>query len=116
MLAKFLREERGSVTAEFALTLPMVLLVFGIVVGGVSMVAYRTGLTGLAGAVARLEARGDAELAAQLIAQFPARPDISRERRGELLCISAAASPGTGLLSMLRLSARGCAAVSEGRP
>ncbi|WP_353055795.1 TadE/TadG family type IV pilus assembly protein [Leucobacter sp. CX42] len=108
-----LREERGSATAELAITLPLVLLVFGVVVGGVALAAHRVGLTSLAAEVARLEARGDAALAQSRIASFPGNPGIQRSQSGGILCVTAITSPGSGLLQAIRLTARGCAAVIE---
>lgn len=106
-------DERGTVTAEFAVTVPAVLLVLGLVVGAVQLSAQRVALTGLAGDVARLEARGDAGLAVARISRYVASPTISRSNDGRILCVSATTGPKAGILSALRVTGTGCAAVSE---
>lgn len=112
MRAKRWDDERGSVTAEFALTIPAVLLVLGIVIGGITLAAQRVTLAAAAGDVARLEARGDTRIAAARIAELPSTVTLSRERIGELLCVTARSAPGRGLLAVLTVSARSCAALS----
>lgn len=107
-----LRGDRGSVTAEFALTVPAVILVLGLMIGGIQLSAERVSLVSLAGEIARLEARGDAALAANRIAALPKAPTISRANDGKVLCVTVA-SAGRGVLSAIHISATGCAAISE---
>ncbi|MFC5338004.1 TadE family type IV pilus minor pilin [Leucobacter denitrificans] len=106
------KEDRGSVTAEFALTVPAVLLILGLVLGSIHLAAERVSLVSFAGELARLEARGDAALAAQRVSQSGSQVSIQRENDGRLLCITATASPQSGLLSALHISGTGCAALS----
>lgn len=109
-LRRFAREERGAVTAEFALTIPAVLLILGIAVGSIFLAAERVSLVSLAGEVARLEARGDTVLASARLAEKPAAA-IERTNDGRILCVTAVSRPGPGLLAAVTVSGRGCAAV-----
>ncbi|MGO3146307.1 MAG: TadE/TadG family type IV pilus assembly protein [Leucobacter sp.] len=109
---QFARDERGSVTAEFAITVPAVLLVLGIVIGGIHLAAERVALVSLAGDVARLEARGDSSLAASRIASDGRSPTIRREHDGGVLCVEATSAPRPGLLAAIQVQGRGCAALS----
>lgn len=120
-LADLLVEERGAVTAEFALVVPAALIVLALVLGGLGLSAERVALTGLAGDLARLEARGDHAIANERLAGFGSSPRIERERRGELLCLTAASTSLPGPLAALvgvgsggpfAVSATACAALS----
>lgn len=106
------KNEAGAITAEFAITLPAVLAVLAIVLGGVYLAAERVALVSLAGEVARLEARGDNALAATRIMSESAPPDLVRDNDGRVLCVTATASPKLGLLRGLTVSGRSCAAVT----
>lgn len=107
-------DSRGSVTAEFAITVPAVLLVLGLVVGSVQIAAQRVSLTALAGDLARLEARGDSALAAARLESFSGDPRISLDGDGRVLCVTASSGPKAGLLATLSVTGHGCAAVAEG--
>lgn len=106
--------DRGAVSAEFAVLLPAVLVVLALVIGGILLATQRLTLTAAAAELARLEARGDEALAAVRLARLPAGTSVSRSRDGEVLCVTLGAAPGHGLLAVVRLTARGCAAVLEG--
>jgi len=108
-----LRGERGSVTAEFAIVVPTVLVVLGLSVGAVVLAAHRLTLSSAAVELARLEARGDVAAAGARLAVLGEGVEVARSRDGPLLCIVLAARPGAGALGLIRLSAGGCAAVSE---
>lgn len=112
VLRGVLRDDRGAVTAEFAITVPAVILVLGVVLSALFLGAERIALTSLAGDVARLEARGDAALAAVRIGAFTGSPTIERERVGGILCVTATRG-GSGILAPLMVAGRGCAAVAE---
>ena len=99
-------------TAEFAITIPVVLLVLGIVIGGIHLAAERVALISLAGDVARLEARGDSSLAALRIASDGRSAAIRRENDGRVLCVEATSAPRPGLLAAIQVRGRGCAALS----
>lgn len=105
-------DRRGSVTAEFAITVPAVLLVLGLVIGSVQLAAERVSLTALAGDIARLEARGDAALAAARLARFSGNPRVTRSGGSGVLCVEASSGARTGILSVVSVTGRGCAARS----
>lgn len=105
------RDDRGAITAEFAITLPVVLLVLGLVIASVQLSAHRVALTGLAGDIARLEARGDAALAAERLERFTGNPRVVRSEDGRVLCVDVTVAPESGLLAALSVTGRGCAAV-----
>lgn len=107
-----LREERGTVTAEFAVVLPAALVVLGLAIGGVLLAAQRVALVSLAGEVARLEARGDADAAEARLAHAGLDVDVERRRDGALLCVGLSTAPGRGALAAITISAESCAAVS----
>ena len=106
-------DERGSITAEFAITVPAVLVVLAVIVGGVQLAGQQAGLTALAGDLARLEARGDSALAAARLRSFGGQPVVERHETGGVLCVTARASPRSGLLAAVTVTASGCAAISE---
>ena len=112
-MRRFWADERGTVTAEFAIGVPAVLLVLGLVVGALQLSAERVALTALAGDLARLEARGDGALAEQRLARYAGTPSIERSSDGRVLCVEAEAGPRAGLLAALTVTGSGCAAVAE---
>lgn len=113
LLSALAADRRGSVTAEFAITVPTVLLVLGLVVGSVQLAAQRVSLTALAGDVARLEARGDSALAAARLSSVTGSIRITRNDDGRVLCVAATMGPDAGILAALSVTGRGCAAKSE---
>lgn len=106
-----LRGERGAVAAEFVIVLPAVLAVLVLAVGAILLAAHRVALTSAAAEVARLEARGDQTAARARLSGLGA-VDVFRERSGPLHCVVLSARPGSALLAMVEIRARGCAAVS----
>ena len=62
--------DRGAVTAEFAIVLLAVLMVFGLVIGALLLTTQRLVLTSGAADVACLEARGDTAQAAARISEL----------------------------------------------
>src|SRR5690606_28767795 len=105
------RDERGTVTAEFAIALPIVLVVLGLVVGGVALAAHRITLVSAAADAARLEARGESAEAA--LTRLGAGVQIDRSTEQGLHCVALSSSPVGGLLSSITVRARSCAAVSD---
>ena len=99
-------DERGSVTAEFAVALPAVLASLALCVGVIHGMAQYAALAGHASAAARLAGRGDDP--AQAMAEGGA--SSSMEREGDVLCVRVTA-PGDTVLARIgvRLSARACA-------
>ncbi|MBP1327016.1 Flp pilus assembly protein TadG [Leucobacter exalbidus] len=106
-------DERGTVTAEFAVVVPAVLVVLALVIGGIVIATNRLTLASAAADISRLEARGDTALAEERISQSGAGLTINRERRGALLCITLHAGAQRGLLAALSVSGEGCAAVTD---
>lgn len=109
---RLLRTERGSVTAEFAVVVPAVLVVLGLCVGAIMLSAQRISLSAAVAEVARLEARGDIA-SAQLRLASLGEVGVMRSRDGPMLCLVLSARPGAGALAAIEITARGCAAVSE---
>ncbi|SEI07664.1 hypothetical protein SAMN04515692_11340 [Leifsonia sp. CL147] len=98
--------ERGSVTAEFAVALPAVLLCLALCVGAVIGAARFAGLTAAAAAAARLAGRGDDPGGASA----PAGASMSIEREGGTVCVRMTDPEGTVLSGLgVRLTARACA-------
>lgn len=112
-IGQLLRDDRGAVSAEFAIVLPAVLVVLGLVIGGVMLTAHRVVLVSAAADIARLEARGDHQSASERIATLHLAPSIARSSRGSLHCVTLTARPGSGLLAHVGIDAASCAAVSE---
>ena len=119
LLASLRGDERGTVTAEFAVVMPAVLVVLGLAIGGIFIAAHRITLVTLAAEVARLEARGDMDRARARLDDAAAGVSVRRERTGPLHCVTLGAHPGGGMLSAIGIESRACAAVSgehEGTP
>lgn len=107
-----IRNEEGSVTAEFAVMLPAVLIVVGIIISAITLSSQRILIVSASHEIARLEARGDANLAAAKIALLPEGTTLSRDERGGLKCIILTLQPVVGPLQVIKISAVGCAAPS----
>lgn len=106
-------DERGTVTAEFALVVPAVLVILGVVIGSIVIATHRLTLTGAAADIARLEARGDAELAAARLDALGSSVSVAREREGLLLCVTLSSGSRDGLLGVIAVRGSACAAMSE---
>jgi hypothetical protein len=109
-----LASERGTVTAEFAVVMPAVLIVLGVVIGGIFLAAHRVTLVSVSAEVARLEARDDRAAAELLLARLGPAVEVERERQGPLRCLTLTSHPAQGLLAGIALSARSCAVLSAG--
>lgn len=92
--------------------LPASLLVLGLVLAGMLLGAQRIALTSAAADLSRLEARGDAALAAERLGELPSGTSVERAERGSLSCVTLRASSAGGALSGLAVSATACAARS----
>lgn len=108
-----LTNERGGASAEFAVVLPVIILVLSVVLGGLGFAALRVSVVSAAHELARLEARGDTALATARSQSLPPGAHISRNREQGLLCVTVTAQPVGGLLRVLNATSTGCAAVSE---
>lgn len=107
------RDERGTVTAEFAVVVPAVLVILGLVVGGIVIATNRLTLASAAADIARLEARGDIGLSTERLAGAGAGVTVERNRNGGLLCITLRAGPQRGILAALAVEGEACAAVTD---
>ena len=106
-----MRGERGSAVAEFAVALPAVLLVLGMVLGGIQLGALQLRLQDAAADAARSLGRGDSasSLAARLDRQVSGAR-WSSSRSGALVCAHLVASAGgPAALLGLTVSASSCA-------
>lgn len=108
-----LRGERGAVSAEFAIVLPAVLVVLGLVIGGIAISAHRIALASAAAEVARLEARGGGAEAEERLAVLGPEIVVRRQSEGALHCVSLTAHPGSGPFRGIAVSERACAAISD---
>lgn len=106
--------DRGTVTAEFAVVLPAVLIVLGVVISGIVLAAHRLTLVSLSGEIARLEARADEGASAQLLERVGPDIDVARDALGPLHCVTLTSHPARGILSGVGVSARSCAVRTGG--
>jgi hypothetical protein len=112
------RRERGSITAEFAVVLPAVLLVLVLCVGTASVAVQRIEVQGAAAAAARVLARGDGSFAGPVVARLTRGARLSSHRDGDFVCATVTASARfTAARSVgMRLTGRSCALSGEGSP
>lgn len=101
--------DRGSVTAEFAVVLPAVVLVLLLTAGALGASARQVRLQDAAADAARLVARGEPATRAQsTVADAVSGSAASIAYRGDLVCVTATAPTGVPLVPM-RLTASSCA-------
>lgn len=112
MLQNTFDRERGSVTAEFALILPVILAVIAILTGGIILASNRVALVSLSAELARYEARGDADAAAKQRARIPAHTRVDRYDEGSLHCVRLQHHMSEGPLAFLHVDAESCAVKS----
>ena len=84
-------------------------------IGAVMLSAQRLSLSSAAAQMARHEARGDAAAAAAVFGGLSMRGGVAvhRSGQGQLHCVTLSATPVGGALSVISVTGRGCAAVSE---
>ena len=102
-----LRDTRGRVTAEYAITLPAVVAIVALCIGGISLATYQLRLTSAAATIARAEARG--ENASDTAAVLPPGSSVTRRSIAGMLCVELTARPGVGVLEVIRLRSEACA-------
>lgn len=108
------RGDRGSVTAEFAVVVPAVVLVVALTAGTLSAAGHRVRLEQAAAQAARLVARGEGDdRAAAVVAAIAGRAEASVRRDGDLVCVEVTAAPSLPL-PLPPLRAQSCA-LSDGR-
>ncbi|WP_336660547.1 TadE/TadG family type IV pilus assembly protein [Leucobacter sp. USHLN153] len=110
MLRALSEDERGTVTAEFAIVVPAVLALLGLVIGAVSLAAQRVALVSITAEAARLEARGDTDAAQEVLGRLDANATLKRDTIGGLRCLTVRSRLDGGPLAMLAIEARSCAA------
>lgn len=101
--------DRGSVTAEFAVALPAILLLLVLCVGTLSAASRQVLLQDAVTDASRLVARGDDEgraLALIAAAAPGSRSEITRD--DDLVCVAASAPIGVAAITV-RVTARSCA-------
>lgn len=104
------RGERGSVTAEFAASLPAVVLVLAVALGAVQAVGVQVRLQDAAADAARTVARGDdASLAAERVEAALPGAHLVVGDDGELVCAVVTRDTALAGLAPVTLSARSCA-------
>lgn len=104
--------DRGTVTAEFAIVLPAVLMVLALAVGAILLSTQGLTLTAAAAEVARLEARGDMDAASERLAHLNPQVGVLRTSQGTLHCVTLRSVPLGGILGLVSVTGRGCAAVA----
>ncbi|QAY58787.1 hypothetical protein ET475_01405 [Microbacterium protaetiae] len=98
--------DRGSVTAEFAVVLPAVVLVLALGAGVLGACGRQVRMQDAAADAARLVARGEPEAhALALVTAAVARAQAGVTRRGDLVCVEVSADAGVPLpVPMLQAS------------
>ncbi|MBU4465083.1 MAG: pilus assembly protein [Actinobacteria bacterium] len=103
------RGDRGSITAEFAVVLPAVLLVLVLGAATLGACARQVRLQDAVADAARLVARGESrERAGEAVGAAASGATMVIDHSGDLVCVTAAASAGVPMLA-LTVSARSCA-------
>ncbi|RUQ86821.1 TadE family type IV pilus minor pilin [Labedella gwakjiensis] len=110
-----MHNERGSITAEFAVVLPAVLLVLVLCVGSASVAVQRIAVQSAAAAAARAVARGEAGGSAEGAVSRAGGGSVSIRRDGDFVCatvtseVAFAAARTVGI----RVSGSSCALSGE---
>ncbi|MCU1481102.1 MAG: hypothetical protein JWQ19_1888 [Subtercola sp.] len=111
--ALWLREDRGTVTAELAAALPAVALVIILMLGAVQAAGVQIRVVDAASAAARSLGRGESTGAADSLAgALAGSHELSSSTEGEFVCATVSAPVvfgGLGDSGGLRVSARACA-------
>lgn len=111
--------ERGTVTAEFAVVLPGVLLVLALCLGAVNVIGQQIALGSLAASGARMLARGDDVGAVRArVASAAPGARLTQSSDGSFVCVTLerAARFGPVGLGALALSAHDCALAGDAGP
>jgi Flp pilus assembly protein TadG len=103
-----IRDDRGSVTAEFAAVLPAVVLVLGCALGAMQLAAEQLRLQGADAQAVRLLGRGDPG-ARELVAAVNPNATLVVRSSGDLICADAKAPASIGILTGVTIAASACA-------
>ena len=107
MTSRRLRDDRGSVVAEFAVAFPAIALVVLFGVGALAAGSTHVLLQDAAADAARIVARGEPPASAVAVVKAAVPGAVAAvEQRGDLVCVTATASAG---IVGVTLSARACA-------
>jgi len=102
--------DRGSVAAELAVALPIVLVTALLGVGALTAAARQVALQDAAADAARLLGRGEGAAAASaVVSQAVDGAAFSHERRGDLACATASLDLAIGRFVTVPLRASSCA-------
>ncbi len=105
-------DERGSVTAEFAVVLPAVVLVLVLCISALGATGRQVRLEQAAAQAARLAARGESDARVRAVAAGVAGPvSVTVRADGDLICVRLTADAAPPLPA---LRARSCA-LADGR-
>jgi hypothetical protein len=100
--------ERGSVTAEFAVALPAIVLMLGIALAAMQLVGQQLRLQGAAADAARVLGRGESGSLAELHDISPGA-SLTVTHPAGLVCARARAPAALGLIVGIKLTASACA-------
>jgi Flp pilus assembly protein TadG len=102
------RDDCGTVTAEFAIALPAVVVVLALSLGAIGLGGEQLRLQAAAFDAARLLGRGEAG-ATERIRSVAPDAIMSTHTAGSAICVDATAGAALGVLSGIRLQASACA-------
>jgi hypothetical protein len=103
-------DDTGSVTVEFAVVLPAILLVTALVVGASAASAQSVRLADAAAVVARQTARGDAGRVGAVLQELAPGASVQTQARGDLVCVVLRRPVDVGpLTGVVVLTSRSCA-------
>ena len=102
------RDETGTVTAEFAVVLPVVVLVLGGALGAIGLGGEQLRLQGAALEAARLLGRGEAG-ALESVRRVQPGASLTVRRSGEAVCADVSAPAALGVVFGIELGASACA-------
>lgn len=108
------QDDRGSVTAEFAVAIPAVLLVLVGALGAMQVAGEQLRLQAASADAARSFGRGDENGYSRVAEQIPGA-SVTKRMLGDLVCADARAPTTLGLLSGVTLVATSCALRTEQR-
>jgi len=102
------QDDAGSATAEFAVVVPVVVLVIALAAGTLSAVSRQVRLEHAVAQAARVAARGESGRVGEVIAAIAGGAVAGVGGEGDLVCVEATLSPGVPL-PLPPLRARSCA-------
>jgi hypothetical protein len=107
------RADRGTVTAEFAVVLPAVVLVLVIAVGALQLAAEQLRLQDAVAVAARLLGRGDPG-ANEVVREVSPAARLTVSDRGALVCVDARQPASLGIVVVATLTASACSLNDSG--